>query len=60
MTHDHSAGTSFVSSVIVGMLVALPETWLSYSGKVASVFMLAVVAELGRRLVQRLMKRFDK
>lgn len=50
-THDH--GGAFISSFVTGIIVAIPEPWLSYAEKVISVFFLAVVAEVGRRLVNR-------
>ena len=54
--HSDHAGASFVSALVTGLIVAIPESWISYGGKVFSVFVLAVVAELGRRLVNRLWK----
>ena len=41
-----------IRSVVMGAVVGmLPAEALDYAGKIFSVFLLAVVAELGRRLV---------
>lgn len=54
--HSDHAGAALVSGVVTGVVVAIPEAALSYGEKVLSVFFLAVVAEIGRRLVHRLWK----
>lgn len=56
---DH-AGASLVSAFVTGFVVAIPEAAVSYGGKVVSVFFLAIVAELGRRLVNRLTQKKEK
>lgn len=53
VTHD-GAGAAFMSSIVTGIVVAIPESAVTYGGKMLSVFVLAIVAELGRRLVIRL------
>lgn len=55
MGHDHG-GSLLLSSFVTGFVVAIPEAAVSYAGKVVSVFVLAIVAELGRRLINRLWK----
>jgi hypothetical protein len=55
MSHEHT-GATFVASSVTGLIVAIPESVLTYGGKVLSVFFLAMIAEFGRRLVNRLWK----
>lgn len=55
MQHEHT-GSSLISSFVTGFIVAIPEAALTYAGKVVSVFLLAIVAEAGRRLVNRFWK----
>ncbi len=52
---DH-AGASLVGAFVTGFVVAIPEAAVSYGGKIVSVFFLAIVAEIGRRLVNRFFK----
>lgn len=47
---------SILTSVVTGFVVALPPEFVNYLGKLGSVFLLAVVAEVGRRLVARFWK----
>lgn len=58
--HHDNVSASIVSSFVTGLIVAIPEAALSYVGKIVSVFCLAIVAELGRRLVQRLSNKGNK
>ena len=60
MTHTHDGGASFVSSILIGLAVAIPEQWMSYGGKVVSVFLLACAAELGRRVSRKIVDHFGK
>lgn len=56
MVSNEHAGTAFVSSAVTGLIVAIPESVLTYAGKIVSVLLLAAVAEIGRRLVNRFWK----
>jgi hypothetical protein len=49
---DHSSeGASILTSIVTGFVALVPGDTFNYLEKLASVFLLAVVAELGRRLV---------
>lgn len=58
MSQDHS-GT--LTSITVTALVALiPESIIAYGEKVLSVFLLAIVAEVGRRVIAAVWKKGEK
>lgn len=50
MSH-HSYGTAFMTSVITATVALIPSGMLGYAEKLLSVFILAAVAEVGRRLI---------
>lgn len=50
MTH-HSYGTAFMTSVITATFALVPNGMLNYVEKLVGVLVLAMAAELGRRLV---------
>lgn len=56
MTAQHSSSGSIVSAVVTGFVAVIPPEVAGYAEKFLSVFVLAVVAELGRRLVSLLWK----
>jgi|HubBroStandDraft_4_1064222.scaffolds.fasta_scaffold62718_3 hypothetical protein len=53
---QHDSNGTFRSSVIAGVISLLPPEAVSYMGKLITVFVLAVVAECGRRLVTKYWK----
>lgn len=55
--HSVSAG-NVLSMAAVATVALIPEETLAYVMKVASVLFLAMVAELGRRFISWLWKRF--
>lgn len=55
MQYEH-ASASLLCSFVTGVVVAIPEAALTYSEKIGSVFLLAMVAEVGRRLIARFWK----
>jgi hypothetical protein len=59
MTH-HDVSSSFLTSAITAMVALLPEGALTYGGKVLSVFLLAAIAEVGRRLVAHIWERMKR
>lgn len=50
-SHTHDFSGSLITTFVTASVALLPDYVLTYAGKVLSVFILAVVAELGRRLV---------
>lgn len=57
MTNDHSIGASILTSVVTAFVVSLPEPVVNYAGKLVSVLVLAMAAEVGRRFVSWLATR---
>jgi hypothetical protein len=60
MTNNSASGTvvgSIATSVITGFVAVLPSEVAGYAVKLFSVFVLAMVAEAGRRLVKSLWER---
>ncbi len=52
MTSDHhSLSGSVLTSVVTAFVVSLPEPVVNYAGKLVSVVVLAMAAEVGRRFV---------
>lgn len=52
MTHNHTLGTSFMTSAVTAFVALWPgEAALSYVEKLASVIVLAAAAEAGRRFI---------
>lgn len=49
--------SSITNGVITGFMTAVPSEALGYSEKLLSVFVLAMVAELGRRFVISILEK---
>jgi hypothetical protein len=56
----NSIGGSILSSAVTGLVAIIPVTTLDYGEKLLSVFVLAIAAECGRRLVAFLVERGKK
>lgn len=48
---NHSHGTAFMTSVITATVALVPSGTFNYVEKLLSVFVLAMAAEVGRRLI---------
>lgn len=57
---QHTLGSSILTTVVTGLVALIPDGAVNYGEKILSVFVLAVVAELGRRFVTSLLDRRKK
>jgi hypothetical protein len=58
MNHsEHTLGSSILTTVVTGLVAIVPDGVINYIAKIVSVFVLAVVAELGRRAVTSLLEK---
>lgn len=53
---NHDVSGSLLTTMSTALVALLPDETVSYAGKVISVFLLAVIAELGRRFVGKIWK----
>lgn len=60
MHENHGVAASLLTSMVTAVVVSIPEPVVSYAGKLASVFVLAMVAEGGRRLVSWLVSKMRR
>jgi hypothetical protein len=60
MHSQHTLGSSILTTVVTGLVALIPDGAVNYAEKIVSVFVLAVVAELGRRFVTALLERRKK
>lgn len=51
MTQNHHISASLLTSVITGSVAIIPAGVLGYAEKLVSVLVLAMAAEVGRRLI---------
>jgi len=58
-SHHFSTAGTISNAAITAFVAIVPDEALSFLQKMLSVFILAVVAELGRRSINRLLKSKD-
>jgi hypothetical protein len=59
MNHGHGFGASISTSAVTAFVALIPNEVLGYCAKLVSVFVLAMVAEIGRRLISNLWSRMS-